>query len=266
MNLVEARDALRALAAGRPRPDGAVRLELGPRLARLVIDNPGSRHAMTAAMMSDLGAAVVQLSEWDGAAVILTSSDDRAFCAGGHLREVAQHLTVGEAGLTMSCAMATVLDGLLNLPVVSVAAIRGPAVGGGAEIATATDFRVISQTASLHFAQARLGVAPGWGGSARLALHVGSKRALRVLASAASVTAGQALDLGLVDRVDTDALTAAGAFLEPMLKNPTGSLRAIKKQIVAARGPLRLGYEEAHAFIEVWGTEAHRRAMFGQSD
>lgn len=263
MDLNEARSALAALAPARRRP-GRVTLELDGGVAHLRIDNPEARGALTVSMMVDLADAVTRLRGWDGALVVLSSTDPRAFCAGGHLGEVGRAVDGPAAAIAMATAMATVLDGLLDLPAVSVAAIDGLALGGGAELCTACDFRVAGPQARIHFVQSRLGIAPGWGATARLVRLVGRRVALRILTSARPMTAGEGQTLGLVDhRCDGAATDGALTWLEDLRGLAPESVRALKRQVVAASPAERDPAGEASAFASVWGGPAHRAALEG---
>lgn len=260
MTLEEAREALAGMVPERPRP-GGVRLDAEGLVAHLRIDNPAARGAMTMAMMRDLADAVITLRSFEGSLIVLSSTDPRAFCAGGDLHEVSRVVGSPDDAVRMSRAMTAVLDGLLALPVPSVAALNGLAVGGGAELAVACDWRVAGPEAQIHFVHAALGIAPGWGGTARLARLVGRNHALRVLTRARPVSRGEAITFGLIDHAcDGSAVDAALSWCETMLRHPPEAIRAIKAQ-VAAVAPPRATEVEARRFAEVWGGVAHREAL-----
>ena len=90
-----------------------------------------------------------------------------------------------------------VLDRLAGLPVPVVALVNGHAVGGGAELALAADWRLVDPRAELRFVHAGFGLVPGFGGLGRLARLVGPAEALRLLATRASVDGPRAVELGL---------------------------------------------------------------------
>jgi ethylmalonyl-CoA/methylmalonyl-CoA decarboxylase len=264
MRIEEARHLLVELLGDRERGPGQVRLDLSGPIARLILDNPSARNAITLHMMLDLCDAVVQLQAHKGATLIVQSADPRSFCSGGHLKEVRHTLDAPWKGRCMSSAMGSVLEGLLGLPMVSVAALDGPAIGGGAEFATACDHRVFSESAWIHFVHARLGVAPGWGGAGRLVAHVGRRRALRILSRAERLDATEALRVHLADQVVTDsAVAGAEAFLAPLLELPAVAVRATKDQVHRswrvrdAKGLM----PETDAFAKVWAGPAHRDAL-----
>jgi ethylmalonyl-CoA/methylmalonyl-CoA decarboxylase len=251
---------LERLAAELPTAPGAIRLVVDGEIAELVLDAASTRNALTAGMMAQLGAAVMSLRTWRGAGVILRA-EGPVFCAGGHLGQVRAGLGTPERGGRMARSMAVVLDALADLPSVSIAAIHGHAIGGGAELVTATDLRVMAPGATVHFAQGRLGVAAGWGGAARLTRLVGRSAAVTVLLDAARVSAARARELGLADAVDEEPASWARRRLEGWLGAvPATAMRALKAQVVAA-SPGRAGDAEASAFVEVWGGPAHRDAL-----
>ena len=89
-----------------------------------------------------------------------------------------------EMGFAMACLMGEATARLAALPLLSVCLVGGPAVGGGAELTTCTDLRLATPTARVSFVQAVMGVAPGWGGAARLGSY--SKHILGSLSSSVS--------------------------------------------------------------------------------
>lgn len=260
MTLDEAHEVLAGMVPADSN-GGRVLVEHEGRVAHVRIDNPKARNAMTMAMMRDLAAAVRALQDFDGSLVVLSSTDPRAFCSGGHLGEISRVVATAEDAVRMSQAMTAVLDGLLALPVPSVAALDGLAVGGGAELAVACDWRVAAPEAQIHFIHAQLGIAPGWGGTARLARLVGRNHALRVLTRARPVSRGEAITFGLIDHAcDGHAVDAALSWCGRMLQHPPEAIRAIKAQVQAVAPP-RATEVEARRFAEVWQGPAHQAAL-----
>lgn len=259
MTPAAAAEVLRAAARAGQRREGEIRLDLKGPVARLHLANPRARNALTAQMMVQWLDAIARLQDWQGAALVLSAEPCGAFCSGGHLGDVRDTLTRPEIGRAMATAMRDATDRLLALPVVSVCAIDGVAMGGGAELCTATDLRVATPGSRIHFVQAKLGVAAGWGGAGRLIRHIGRRAALRLLGTAAPVAVEEAQSIGLVDVVASDAPAAALSLLEPYLANPTAAVRASKQQVLAAER--RDGAAESEAFLGVWGGPAHRAAL-----
>ena len=281
MSIQEARAVLATLAR-EVAPRGAVRLQIEPveaiqtrpdapeprpsaEVARILIDHPEARSAMSLSMMVELADIVERLQQWPGALAILSSTDPKAFCSGGHLGQVTRAVADPEAAAKMGRAMTAVLDGLLDLPQITVSAVEGLAVGGGAELITATDFRIAGSEARIHFVHARLGIVPGWGGAGRLARIVGRRAALKILARARPIGPGESVRIGLVDRrCDGSAVAAATTWMGDALAAPCDVVRALKRQVVAA-APARTGAadEEVAAFASVWGGPDHQAALAG---
>ncbi len=266
MTLEQARMTLRSLRdnGGEAAQDvGQVTLDLSGEVAILRLDNPSARNAMTLKMMIQLGDAVAELQTWKGAGLLVCAAEP-VFCAGGHLKDVQAKLAGSQQGLAMAQTMGTILDTLLCLPIISVAAVGGPAIGGGAEITTACDFRVLHRSARLHFVQAALGVAAGWGGARRLGHIVGCSNALEVFAKAEPLTPEACLAMGLADEVcQGEVEAAASAFLASLLTPSAEVTRANKGQIGELRRALlsQVAPDAAQWFSTVWGGPAHRAAL-----
>lgn len=260
MRLSEARALLAAMA----RPDagrGKLDLSFDGEVAHLRIDHPSARSALSLSMMVDLADAIERLTSFSGRLLVLSSTDPRSFCSGGDLSDLLAALAAPDRALEMTRAMSCVLASLKDLPLVSVAAIDGAAIGGGAELATAVDLRVAGPEARLQFVQGRLGIAPGFGGTSRLVQIVGRQAALRLLLTGRAVGPGEAVSMGLVDhRCDGPALSGALAWLSDLFEMPLPSVRAIKQQIAAA-SPTPLADGDGPPFAEIWGGPAHREAL-----
>jgi ethylmalonyl-CoA/methylmalonyl-CoA decarboxylase len=256
---------MRELAATRTRAAGVVRLTLSEDVAELVIDNPAARNAMTVHMMVDFADAVIELEGWSGARLIVRGEGERAFCSGGHLRDVQSALLAPTASERMSIFMHDVLGRFARLPVVTVAAVEGAALGGGAEILTACDFIVASSTAKIGFVQAALGLSTGWGGATRLVQAVGAKRALNWLAFPTPRSAAAGHADGWVDRVCAPgaALAETRAWFSTLDQVPAEAVRAMKANVRSAQqNPPDLALaEERQRFLALWGGPAHRAAL-----
>ena len=131
--------------------------------------------------------------------IIITGSGERSFCAGGDIRYVA-NIDPIEAE-----RYATLIHNLLNKienfekPV--IAAINGYALGGGCQLALACDIRIASSNARIGQTEVTIGVPPGWGGTQRLSRIVGSAKAKELIYSGKMITAEEAEQIGLVNKV-----------------------------------------------------------------
>ena len=217
--------------------------------------------------MCELECAVSELERWPRGRGLLLHSAGDFFCSGGDLDTVRALCRPGDGG-RMSAFMQRTLARLAALPLVSVAVLAGRALGGGAELALATDFRVWSSAGRLQFVQARMGLLTGWGGGARLCGLLGPRTALDLLLSCRPVGAEEAVKLGLADAPvappDGDPLNYAREWLETRVAHDPTVVRAVKQMIVNARGDLTdLWRKERELFDPLWGGEANRRALGG---
>lgn len=243
-------------------------------VAMVSISNPGKSNAMSGSMMVDLADIVSDLEQWKrGKAVLLHGSlESGAFCAGADLR-MARAISNPEEGTEMCLFMQNTLNRMLRLPLISAAVIHGAAVGGGAEVTTACDFRLMTANASIQFVHMYMGITPGWGGGARLVQIVGPQTALKLLASGRSVSSQNALQLNLVDGIidGDDILSSAGEWIKAYTKASPETVQAIKGVVLAGRElPLDSAMKkEKDLFSGLWGGPDHQkglRKVFGDSD
>jgi enoyl-CoA hydratase/carnithine racemase len=240
-----------------PRGSGSIRLEFESSWAELILDHPERRNAISPGMMVDLEAAVTRLEAWDGALVLMRGQGGRAFCSGGDLRAVEEHLLAPELAESMSAHMSDTLERLSRLPQVLVAAIDGAALGGGAELVLSADRVFMAESAILGFVHITLGVCPGWGAGGRLVSKLGSASALDILLGGRRLSAVEAKSHGLVDQVCIgSAVSEARSWLaEISCRAP----EAIRAAVTIARGA---GPEqERGAFLSLWGGPAHQQAL-----
>ncbi len=146
-----------------------------------------------------------------------------------------------------------------------IAAINGPARGGGVEIALACDLRVVSENASLGLVQVNLGLTPGWGATQRLVYLVGYARAFELLTFGRVLSASEALAFGLANRVApvNGALELALELGRALRSQPQSAVQALKRIL---RASCRLAPDEARQaeqveFIPLWTGPEHRQAV-----
>ena len=282
-------------------------------VALLTLCNPTRKNALTVSMMEQLDRHVQTLARWsirgdgsDGsvnsiddqrskdnnARVVILTGSNGTFCAGLDLHDNEQ-TGVGDGtgddsashslreGINMIQHMTRVTNQLLSLPVLSISAVDGFAVGGGAELTTCTDLVVMSRTAKIQFVHSKRGASTGWGGGRRLVNKVGRARALRMLLLGEHVHGKEEARLGGIyaDAVGEEGETALEATMrlvvDPILSLPCSqSIRAIKMAVSAAAGDGdvmdidgRLNMDtkalkgEFEAFMSVWGGESNREQI-----
>ncbi|MFJ6724433.1 enoyl-CoA hydratase/isomerase family protein [Streptomyces sp. NPDC091281] len=222
-----------------------VRRHGGGHVAELALDRPKAMNAVSTDMARSIGAACAALgADRDVRVVVVTSTNERAFCVGADLKE---RNSFSDAELVRQRPVARgAYTGVLELPVPTVAAVHGFALGGGFELALACDVVVADRTAVVGLPEVSVGVIPGGGGTQLLPRRVGAARAAELIFSARRVEAAEAAELGLVD-----VLVDAGRDREEALalgerigaNSPVG-LRAAKRALRLGQGlDLRAGLE-----------------------
>jgi enoyl-CoA hydratase/carnithine racemase len=163
--------------------------------------------------------------------VILTGAGDRAFCAGGDLKE--RNGMSDDAWRRQHEIFERAYFALLDVPVPVIAALNGHAYGGGLETALACDFLYVDKRAKLALTEVRLGIMPGGGGTQNLARAVGERRAKELIFRAKPFSAEEAYEWGLANyvsepgKVMDDALNAAA----DIARNGPLAVRQAKKSI-----------------------------------
>lgn len=141
------------------------------------------------------------------------------------------------------------LEAVRRCPLPVVALLNGDALGGGAELAAACDFRLAAEHARIGFVQGKLNISTAWGGGIDLARIVGPVTALRLLASARILDVAAAMQLGLVDAVaegDESGADVVARFTKDMLNQTSQVLSTFKRLIAACKAG-----EERHALLEL---------------
>lgn len=214
-------------------------------VAELVLDRPAAMNAVSTEMARSIAAACDALgADRDVRVVVLTSSHERAFCVGADLKE---RNAFTDADLLAQRPVArAAYTGVLELPVPSIAAVHGFALGGGFELALSCDLIVADATAVVGLPEVSVGVIPGGGGTQLLPRRVGAARAAELVFTARRLRAAEARELGLVDELveagrDTEEALALGARIAA--NSPVG-LRAAKRALRLGHGlDLRAGLE-----------------------
>ena len=217
--------------------------------------------------MVQLWNCVNVLSEWkEGKGIILNSVGD-IFCSGGDLNTVRQ-ISNPHDGYKMATLMHQTLTRLHQLPLVSVALIQGKALGGGAELATACDYRLFTANGEICFVQGKMGVVTGWGGGSRLVQLVGQQKALDLLLTAHQVSATEAVELGISNGITVseghpEALQETAGWLKLRLNHAPQVIHAFKHIVATARAvPYENSLEnERQVFAMLWGGEANKKAL-----
>jgi 2-(1,2-epoxy-1,2-dihydrophenyl)acetyl-CoA isomerase len=180
-----------------------VQVEINDHIGTITLNRPEKLNAFDPDMCTDFLEAFRMLAGADAVRVIVITGAGRAFCAGADLG------VLGTQGEQLVRAGKDVALALRNAPKPVLAAVNGPAAGGGANLALACDYRVASDQASIGQVFHKLGLGPDWGGSYFLPRLTSISKALELVWSARMVPAAEAAQLGLFDRVVSHESLAA---------------------------------------------------------
>jgi len=229
--------------------DTIIRTEVHGQAGLIRLNRPEAMNALNGAVMEQVAQALESYDADAAIGAMVINGDDRAFAAGADIKEMAEATAVE---MLLSDRIGR-WDRLRRIHKPIIAAVSGWCLGGGNELAMACDMIVASETAKFGQPEINLGVIPGAGGTQRLTRAVGKAVAMEVVLNNRTLTAQEALMLGLVNRV-----VPVEAYLEEALRLANE---------IAARAPLaiRLGKESVnHAFESFLadGVADERRAFY----
>jgi enoyl-CoA hydratase/carnithine racemase len=168
--------------------------------AILTLNRPAVMNCLNFDLLFALKDAVEALQfDDDIRCVIITGAGEKAFCAGADLKERAT--LPPEKVKQFILTIRNLLTSIQNLKMPVISAVNGIALGGGTEVALASDIRIASDTASMGLTETRLAIIPGGGGTQRLPRIIGVAKAKELIFTGRRVDAKEALDIGLVNAV-----------------------------------------------------------------
>lgn len=210
----------RALSLSFPQPD----------VALLTFDLPGKgANVLSQAVLDELAGLLDDLERrTDLAGLVLRSGKPGMFLAGADVREFVAAQQAPREQIVAVCRRGqTLLGRLAQMPFVTVAAIEGVCLGGGAELAIWCDRRILAEhpRTEIGFPEVKLGLFPGWGGTVRLPRLIGLANAVELITSGESVPPLQARALGLADDVVPSPQLLEAALQQVQLDQATGQFR-----------------------------------------
>lgn len=246
-------------------------------VAVLSFNRPERRNALSSPMYEGFGRALPQIERDPSVRVLLVTGEGGAFCAGGDVKGMHENNTGGGASGSASTptsleisvgslrsVQAQVSLALRRLPMPVVAALPGAAAGAGLSIALAADLRIAAERAVLVTAFANVGASGDFGTSWFLPRIIGEARAKELMFTSPRLTAAEAADLGIVNRVlpDDGFEDAALAYCHDLANRAPIALRYMKENVNRALGSsLAEALDaEASAMVRTMGTADHREA------
>ena len=202
----------------------------GP-VATLIMNRPQTRNALDPELLSQLAAGLADVAgDPSVRAVVLTGAGD-AFCSGADLKGTLGDLDLGADLGPRIDQFHALIRSIVQAQKPFIAAIKGPAVGFGADLALACDLRVLARDGYIQEKFVAIGLMPDGGGSFWLPRLVGVGRALEYLLLGTRIDAALALSLGLANRVVDDERAEALAIAQTLAAGPPLALAAIKNAV-----------------------------------
>ncbi|ANK76733.1 enoyl-CoA hydratase (plasmid) [Ensifer adhaerens] len=225
--------------------DARIELVVTDRIARLTLRRPEKLNAIDADMVEALVEACRAIERSNARVAILSGEGERSFCAGGDI----------DAWSSLDADMFSrrwlrdghdAFDALARLSVPLIAVLNGHALGGGLELAACADLRIAEAHVKIGQPEPGLGIIPGWSGTQRASRRFGAQLVRRMALFGEAYGAGEALSLGLVDRVvaEGEGLAAAQVAAERVLQRSPRATELTKMLINAAEG------EESERVVE----------------
>ncbi|MFC1895224.1 enoyl-CoA hydratase/isomerase family protein [Thermodesulfobacteriota bacterium] len=217
--------------------DALLRVEKDGRITTLTLNNPDRRNALSWELVDELAAAVESIeADPDVLAVILTGSG-KGFASGADVTTMAgpQGMSEEEVAAYIKSFYLKNLK-VMDIPVPTIAAINGHAIGAGCTLALACDMRIASTTAKLGLGFVRIGLHPGMGTTYFLPRLVGTPRAYELLLTGEPITGEEAARIGLVNRaVEPEQVMAeARELARRIVAGPPEVIRRMKESIGAS--------------------------------
>jgi enoyl-CoA hydratase len=175
-------------------------LETKDAIAVLTINRPKALNALNAALLKELSQAAEEIAQDEAIrALLITGAGEKAFVAGADITELARFNAL--EAKHFAAFGHRFMSALQKLPIPVVAAVNGFALGGGLELALSCDFIYASENAKFGLPEITLGLIPGFGGTQRLARLIGKNKAKELIFTGKMISAEDAFDMGIVNRV-----------------------------------------------------------------
>lgn len=253
-----------------PTGTDTVRIDVVNRVGIITFNRPDRRNALHDDMYTPMIGAIESFVDDQSVGCVVVTGQGSSFCAGGDVRDGSGRRPDGgrlspAERVARLVANARVVELLHGAPIITIAAVNGPAVGAGLSIALACDLRIAAESARFIGGWARLGFSGDFGGAWLLTQRVGPAKALELVATNAVVTAPEALAIGMVERVvpDDEFATTWRDWASVFANGPRIALGYMKANVAdALRLPLGDALEaEAERMVASSHTPDHREAV-----
>lgn len=220
---------------------------IGDHVLLVTLNRPEASNAFNTQMAWDLVNFFegITMTPGNTRIIVLTGAGDRAFCAGGDLKE--RNGMSDAAWFAQHLVYERMVRAVIGCPLPVIGAINGAAYGGGCELVAALDFAYVSETARFAQTEVRIGIIPGAGGTQTLSRAIGERRAKELILSGRVFSAQEAFDWGLANGIYPQAqlLDRTLAMAETIAANAPIAVRQAK---LAIHKGLQMGLMDGLAF------------------
>jgi enoyl-CoA hydratase/carnithine racemase len=214
------------------------------RVARISLDRPQSRNAISIAHWNDLSTAIAEVGASDARVLIVRSASANIFSSGADIGDLQTLGADPDARARFRTDMAAAFDALAALPIATIAAIDGGCYGAAVALSLACDVRIAGNAASFGITPAKVGIVYPKGDVARLKALIGPGQAARLLLTGTTIDADEARAIGLVEQRARIADEAALALAGTIALNARSSVAGLKRILAGDPEADRL-FEEA---------------------
>ena len=238
--------------------------EVEERIAVVTVNRPEVMNALNRETVAELKRAALSVRDDDGiGGMIITGMGDKAFIAGADINELAKENVLSGRDTSIRGQSTLQTFELMGKPI--IAAINGYALGGGFELTLGCHIRIAAENAMMGLPEVGLGIMPGFGGTQRLPRLIGTSKALEMILTGKTISAEEALGLGLLSKVvpEGKSLEAAKEMMKVILSKAPVS---IKMCIEAVNRGMNMTLDEGLAiesdrFGILCGTEDMKEGM-----
>ncbi|MEM7217806.1 MAG: enoyl-CoA hydratase-related protein [Pseudomonadota bacterium] len=239
-------------------------------VAEVTLNRPESMNAMDPQMAKDLSQLAIDCDTDPGVRAVLLTGAGRMFCAGGDLKGFAEQANIRAALLGMAGDLHLGISRLTRMNAPVIAAINGTAAGAGFSLAMAADLAIAADNAVFTMAYTRAGLSPDGSSTFFMPRRIGDRRARELMLTNRVLSAQEALDWGIVNRVvpGDQLMESARELAAELAAGPTAAFGSVKtllnasfdngleaqmeleSRAIAAMGASADGQEGIHAFVE----------------
>ena len=242
--------------------DEHIKVEVEDHVATLTLNRPERLNALGAGMREQMLQALLKLGDDPGVRAVMVTGAGRAFCSGGDVKEMSERQAAGAESrrpVEIQPVREKILAVLRTMPKPVIAVVNGVAAGAGFNLALGCDMRIASDKATFTQAFVKRGLHPDWGGTYFLTRMLGTARACEFIFSGDMISAKQAGEWGLVNRVvpHDELIAEARHWARRLAEGPPIVIAMAKRGIYrSTESDLASALEyEAYAQRVVWPTE-----------